>query len=78
MPRGGDEDVKGGTKIFSGIKGGGGGSEISRYTEGGRGGALKTFQSFGPAGDWTPTNIYFFILHQHFHNALAELTFTFH
>ena len=36
MPRGGggDEDVKGGTEIFSGIKGGGG-SESSRYTEGG-------------------------------------------
>ena len=75
MPRGGDEDVKGGApKYFLALKGGG--SEISRYTEGG--GALKTFQSFGPAGVWTPTNIYFFILHQHFHNALAELAFTFH
>ena len=68
--------LRGDTEIFSGIKGGG--YDISRYT---KGGALKTFQSFGPAGDWTPTNIYFFFLfisHQHFHNALAELAFTFH
>ena len=81
MPRGGGgmKMLRGGAlKYFLALKGGGG-YEISRYTEGG--GALKTFQSFGPAGDWTPTNIYFFILfilHQHCHNALAELAFTFH
>ncbi len=69
--------LRGGTEIFSGIKGGG----AMKFLDIPKGGALKTFQSFGPAGDWTPTNIYFFILfilHQHCHNALAELAFTFH
>ncbi len=71
--------LRGGTEIFSGIKGGA--MKFLDIPKGGGGGALKTFQNFGPAGDWTPTNIYFFILfilHQHFHNALAELAFTFH
>ena len=41
---GGGEDVKGGTEIFSGIKGGG--SESSRYTEGG---GSKLFKVLAPA-----------------------------
>ena len=36
-------------KYFLALKGGGG-SESSRYTEGG---GLKTFQSFGTAGAWS-------------------------
>ena len=45
MPRGGDEDVKGGgTEIFSGIKGGA--LKVLDILKGG----LQTFQSFGPVG----------------------------
>ena len=41
---GGDEDVKGGTEIFSGIKGGA--LKVLYILKGG----LQTFQSFGPVG----------------------------
>jgi hypothetical protein len=46
MPRGGDEDVKGGggTEIFSGIKRGA--LKVLDILKGG----LQTFQSFGPVG----------------------------
>ncbi len=81
MPKGGGGGMKmlrGAPKYFLALKGGA--LKFLDISKRG-GGALKTFQSFGPAGEWTPTNNYFFILfilHQHFPNALAELAFTFH
>ena len=55
MPRGGgDKNVRGGTEIFSGIKGGGG-AQSSRCTEGGGGSKLfKVLIQQGP-GAFTPT-----------------------